>query len=417
MDLTYLKCGRLFDGAEERFKENIGIVVEDGKISKIGEGIACPAGAKVVDLTNKTVTPGLIDAHVHFDFIGIHAFDTYGYKTSDAAKVLNLIYCANKSLLGGFTTVRVVGTSINGYGAVDAKNAVNEHKFAASRLVVAPHFLGASGGHCDMSAVLRPDPELSNDMEHRYPTVGSGADFFRDTTRKEIKYGADVVKIIATGGFASPYDDPCDCQLADSELQAIIDTANMLGKPTTGHAYAAPLIKKLVGMGISGIEHGSLIDEEACDMMQEKGAYLVCTFQPYEEAVHMDEEKLARKSPHFIRKLMKYGDQLRKSRQLVVSKILEGKMTIGYGTDMVSVYDNYECWREYSTWQRSGIPALRILRAATSVNAKILGYDDLGVLAPGKTADIVAWSGDFDNDPEVISKCDFVMKDGIVYKQ
>ena len=131
-----------------------------------------------------------------------------------------------------------------------------------------------------------------------------------------------------------------------------------------------------------------------------------------------DEEKLKDKSPHFQRKLRKYVDQLRETRKLIVQKILEGKMTIGYGTDMVAVYECWECWREFHTWRLEGIPALRTLRAATSVNAKILEMEDqIGSIEPGKKADISAWHRDIINDVEAISECDFVMKDGIVYKE
>lgn len=413
----FIRCGRFFDGVEQAFRKDIKLLVEDGWIKAVGPDLQQPEDAQLLDLSHLTVTPGLIDAHVHFDFVDPKTFDFYAYRSSDEMKTLNILYCANKSLMGGFTTVRVIGTSMNGFGAVDAREALAMHQFAGSRLVVAPHCLGISGGHGDNSSFLSSNPALSDQMEALNFCIGHGPDFYRRAVRKEVKYGADCIKIMATGGFASPNDDPGDCQLDDEELRTIIATAHQLHRPVTAHAYTADLVKNLVRMGIDGVEHGSLIDEETCDLIQERGAYLCCTFQPYEEAIHLDEEKLARKSPHFIRKLMKYGDQLRATRELVVSKILEGKMRIGYGTDMVSVYDNFECWREFSTWRRSGISALRTLKAATSVNAEIVGNPDIGVLAPGKIADIVGWSRDIEQDVEAISTCDFVMKDGIVYKQ
>ena len=416
MSKKFIRCGRFFDGIQLEFRHNLNILIENDRISDVGENVTKPEDAEFVDLSNLTVTPGLIDAHVHFDFIGPYSFDDYAYRCSDEMKAMNILYCANKSLLGGFTTVRLIGTSMNGFGAVDARDSIASHRFAGSRIVVSPHFLGISGGHGDYSSFLRTNPALSDRMESLNPFTGHGADFYRKAVRKEVKYGADFIKIMATGGFASPYDDPAECQLDNSELQAIMDTAKQLGVPVTAHCYTSELAKNLINMGISGIEHGSLIDEEICDMMLEKGVYLCCTFQPYEEAVHMDPEKLSRKSVHFQRKLIKYGDQLRATRKLVIQKIMEDKMMIGYGTDMVSVYDNYECFREFSTWRRSGIPALRTLKAATSVNARILGNSQIGVLAPGKIADIAGWASDIENDIDAISQCAFVMKDGIIYK-
>ncbi len=417
MSKFFIRCGRFFDGVEQILHRDFKLLVEDGWIKRVGPDLQQPEDAQLLDLSHLTVTPGLIDAHVHFDFVDPKTFDFYTYRSSDEMKTLNILYCANKSLMGGFTTVRVIGTSMNGFGSVDAREALAMHRFAGSRLVVAPHYLGVSGGHGDNSSFLSSNPALSDQMEALNPFTGHGPDFYRRAVRKEVKYGADCIKIMATGGFASPNDDPGDCQLDDDELRAIIATAHQLHRPVTAHAYTAELVKNLVRMGIDGVEHGSLIDEEACDLIQERGAYLCCTFQPYEEAIHLDEEKLARKSPHFIRKLLKYGDQLRATRELVVGKILEDKMRIGYGTDMVSVYDNFECWREFATWRRSGIPALRVLKAATSVNAEIVGNPDIGVLAPGKLADIAGWSSDLEQDMEAISSCDFVMKDGIIYKQ
>src|SRR5690554_1625778 len=141
----YIICGKFFDGVNEELKENIKIIVEDERIIAVGSDLECPMNAEVIDLSHLTVTPGLIDAHVHFDFIGPTAFSTYAINETDEMKTLNILYCAQKSLEGGFTTVRLVGTGLNSYGAIDMKNAIDKKRFMASRLIVSPHFLGTTG--------------------------------------------------------------------------------------------------------------------------------------------------------------------------------------------------------------------------------------------------------------------------------
>lgn len=413
----YIICGKFFDGVNEELKENIKIIVEDERIDAIGSDLECPMDAEVIDLSHLTVTPGLIDAHVHFDFIGPTAFSTYAMNQTDEMKTLNILYCAQKALEGGFTTVRLVGTGINSFGAIDIRNAIDNKRFKAARLVVSPHFLGTSGSHGDFSAFASSNPGLSDKVEETYPTMGNGVDFFKKAVRKEVKYGADFIKIMATGGFASPNDAPDDMQLDNEELRAIIETANQLHVPVTAHAYTSELIDNLINMGITGIEHGSLIKEATAKLMEEKGVYLVATFMPYEEVINLDEEKLALKHKPFREKLEKFGDQLRETRRLLVDCILNSKMTIGYGTDIVAVYDNFDCWREFKAWRDNGIPALRTLKAATSVNAKIVERPEIGSLEVGKIADIAGWSRDILNDSEAISVCDFVMKEGVVFKR
>ncbi len=413
----FIKCGKLFDGLTEDWKEHVNILVEDKIIKAVGPDLCQPDDAELVDLSHLSVTPGLIDAHVHFDFIGPNVSGTVeAHMTSDEMKAFNILYNAQRGLEGGFTTIRVIGTSLNTMGAIDARNVIEKGMFHGARLVVAPNSLTTTGGHTDRSAYFRSNFRLSEAYEGISFAQGNGPDFFRQLVRKQVKYGADLIKIMATGGFASPYDGPEDCQMDDDELKAIINTAKALKTPVTAHAYTADLIENLVKLGISGIEHGSMMSLDNAKQMKDNGVYLVPTFMPYQEIVHLDEEKLALKHPAFREKLIKYADRLRESRQIQVDLIHENQLTIGYGTDMVRVYNNFECWREFKVWREEGISALRTLRAATSVNAEIVNRPMTGSIVPGKFADIAAWSRDIDNDFEAISECDFVMKEGVIYK-
>lgn len=413
----YIICGKFFDGKNEVLKENIKIIVEGNLITDVGEDLECPEGVQVVDLSHLTVTPGLIDSHVHFDFADTKKLSTYAFTDSDEMKTLNTVYCAKKSLEGGFTTVRTMGSAYVGFGQMDAKRAIDRGMFNASRLIVAPHALNISGGHWDFSQHTSTNPYLSEMMEREYAaSVGNGADRCKTMVRKQIKYGADFIKIMAAGGFGSPNDSPVNPQFDDEEVKAIVETTDSFGKYVAAHAYTAEAIENLIRLGVKEIEHGSLLKESTAKLMEEKGITLVCTFTPYEDVIHNDEEKLAQKSVYFRNKLKLYGEQLIESRKIIIDMIMNKKVLIGYGSDIVAVFNNYDCWVEFKSWRDNGIPALRTLVAATSDNAKIIQRPDLGSIEMGKIADISAWRRDIINDHEAISECDFVMKDGKIFK-
>ena len=412
----FLICGKFFDGKSEVLQENIKIIVEGKYIIAVGKDLKCPNDAEIIDLSYLTVTPGLIDSHVHFDFVGPNALSTYAITDSDEMKTLNTVYCAMKSLEGGFTTIRTIGSAFRGFGQLDAKRAIDKGMFPASRLVVAPHALNISGGHWDFSQYTSTNPYLSEIMERDCISVGNGKDVCKTMVRKQFKYGADFIKIMAAGGFGSPNDSPINPQFDEEEVKAIVETTNSFGKYVAAHAYTAESIEKLIRWGVKEIEHGSLLKQSTIDLMEEMDAALVCTLTPYEDVIHNDEEKLALKSVYFRDKLKLYGDQLKESRKVIVDAIMNKKVLIGYGSDIVAVYNNYDCWVEFKSWRDNGIPALRTLVAATSDNAKIIQRTDIGSLEIGKIADIAAWSKDILEDHEAISDCNFVMKEGKIYK-
>ncbi len=406
-----LKCGKLYDGINDELQENMEILIQGDKIVAVGRNLSSPIGTEEIDLSGVTVTPGMIDAHVHPQFFDWHdVYDDTIYYT-DAWRALAIANCVQKSLAGGFTTIRSVGWFREDY-SLDVKRAVDMGYIAGARLVVAPHFLCTPGSHGDMTQIVRTNPQLSDFLADQYPTCGNGADFFVGAVRREVKLGADFLKIMATGGFATPHDSPEDIQMNDSEFKAIFDTAKELGISTTAHAYAPNLIQKLISFGITGIEHGSLMDEETARMMEEHGTYLVPTFTPYDDAVHWDEESLAKKSPEFRKKLGIYRERLVKGRQV----ILDSNIKLGYGTDFVTVHNCFENGWEYSAMLNSGMNPFRALAAATKNNAEILEIDDIvGTIEPGKLADISAWKRDLLTDPHALLDCAFVMKSGKVY--
>lgn len=408
MNYTKIICGKLYDGIHDELIPNQEILIGDKTILEVGAKVSEPEGCINIDLSELTVTPGMIDAHVHASFFDWRELDKDTVYYSDGMRALAVAECARRALSGGFTTIRHVGWFREDY-SLDVKRAIDQGFIEGSRMIVAPHFLCAPGSHGDSSQKIATNPVLSRFMENCYPTMGSGAEFFRDAVRHEVKIGADFIKIMATGGFFTPNDSPEDKQLSDDEIKSIIETAHALNKTVTAHVYTSELIKTLAECGIDGVEHASLIDEDTIKILEDKDIYVVPTFCPYDEIVLLDEEKLAQKSPEFQRKLRYYRERLISSRKL----IMDSKLRLGYGTDLVTNYQNYECGREYSAWLRNGMSPFRALKAATSVNAKILGLENsIGSIEPGKLADIAAWGRDLLTDDKALLDCVFVMKEG-----
>lgn len=410
---TLISCGKLYDGIKDEMQSNMRILVEDNKIAEVGKNVVAPANAEKIDLSGVTVTPGMIDAHVHFQHFDWkkRSYDVIHHNAS--WKAMAFLYNARKSLARGFTSIRTVGSSTyDAYGVINAKKLINLGYFEGSRLVALPHYHYAPGSHGDQSQYLAEHPELSALMAGMAPTMGCGVDFFRNSVREQVKYGADFVKIMATGGFSTPNDSPDDQQLSDEEMKAIIDTAHELHKTCTAHVYSADLIKKLARMGIDGLEHGSLIDKEASALLEERNIYLISNMAVYDDIINLDEKSLAQKAPYFREKLISYQERLIAGRKV----ILESNMRLGYGTDYVTVHHAYDCGYEYESWMKSKMDPYRILKAVTSVNAGILEMEDrIGTIEPGKFADIAAWGRDLLTDPKALLDCAFVMKDGVVY--
>ena len=206
---------------------------------------------------------------------------------------------------------------------------------------------------------------------------------------------------------------PDDQQLCDEEIEVIIKTAHELGRTVTAHIYNSEQMKKVALMGIDGMEHGSLITEDTARVMEELGTYLVPTFCPYDDIIHLNEETLKKKTPQFQAKLRQYSTRLQEGRKVIINS----KIKLGYGTDFVTVHNAYENGYEYESWMNSGIDPFRILKAATSTNAEILGLSHLiGTIETGKIADLSGWKRDLLTDPKALLDCSFVMKEGKTYE-
>lgn len=406
---TIIICGKLFDGIHNQLLEDQEILVEGRNIRQIGSNLSRPAEAKIIDLSHLTVTPGLIDAHVHGNLLRWQEMDRILYQ-SEGYSTLAFLHTAQRCLERGFTTIRCFGMGSHDFGLVDVKRLINRGYFSGARLFISPHMLGGPGMPGDMSMYAESNPRLSCFMQPNF--IGSGGDFFRDIVRREIKYGSDFIKIFLSGSFGSPDGGPELCYLDETELRAIIDTAHALHKSVTAHVYPAGTVRLLLKLGIDGMEHASLMDEETAHLFEHSGAYLVPTFASFQDIVDENEAELALATADEQAKKLKWAKSLRKTRRI----ICESKIRLGFGSDFCVQHQAYESWYEYRAWLRSGMNPFRALKAATSVNAGIMGMEHLlGSITPGKLADISAWSRDLLTDEEALRECAFVMKEGIDY--
>ena len=404
-----LHCGKLFDGIHDQLRSNVDILVEGEFIKEVGRNLPITSDVAEIDLSTLTVTPGMIDAHIHSDILDWRTFWQNIPYFSDAHTTLVHLHTAQRCLERGFTTIRSHPTNPN-FTTVDVKNLIDKGVFPGARMHVACRLLGTPGSHIDNGQSYRGNPMAG--LKLQACNIGTGPDFFRNAVRNDVKYGADFVKLFLSGGFSTPNDGPEDQQMEDDEIEAFITTANALHCPSTAHVYAPVLMQKLIKYGITGMEHGSLMDEETAQLFEKTDTYLVPTFCPYDDIIAGDEDSLAKKSPAFRKKLRYYGEWLKEGRKVIINS----NICLGYGTDLVAVHQCYESWHKYASWLNSGMDPYRALKAATSVNARILNMSDkIGTIEPGKYADISAWHRNLLKDPNALSECDFVMKGGTVY--
>ncbi len=400
-------CGKLYDGIRDELQEQMEILIRGDTIEAVGRGLPCPEHTRRIDLRHLTVTPGLIDAHVHGNILRWQEMD-HILNQSEGYFTLAYLHTAQRCLERGFTSIRVNGLGPTGFGAIDCRQLINRGFFAGARMVVGCHSLGCPGMPADMSMYVSANPLLSDQAQPSF--VGSGPDFFANQVRREIKYGSDFIKIFLSGSFLSPDGGPEVCYLSEEELRAIIQTAHDLRKPVTAHVYPGQAMRRLLAMEIDGMEHGALMDEETARLFENSGAYLVPTFAPYQDIIEENEAFIHRLTADAQAKLRRYAPLLRASRQV----IRDSSIRLGFGSDFCSVHQPYESCYEYRSWMRSGMGAFRTLKAATSVNAGILGIaDQVGTVEPGKRADLAGWHRDLLQDPDALFECDFVMKDGV----
>ena len=270
---TYIRAGHLFDSTSEKVRDNVVIVVEGERIKSVEAGsFAIPAGSTVIDLRNATVLPGLIDCHTHLTaradrYDPINHFRNTPFKAGFTA-----MKNAHVTLLAGFTTVRDVGSPP--FAAVDLRNSINEGFISGPRVVASGPPLSITGGHGDLNG-FSPETQVWMFPEQRDYRIADGVDQVRETVRAQVKYGVDVIKILATGGVLSQGDSPGAPQYTFEELKTAADEAHAAGRKIAAHAHGAEGIKRAILAGIDSIEHASLANDEDIQLAKEHGTYFV----------------------------------------------------------------------------------------------------------------------------------------------
>lgn len=406
-EVVALKAARLFDGKGDSTVRNAVVIVEGGKIKAAGSGLQIPAGARVVDLGDATLLPGFIDAHTH---LSGESSENWLQGTMDSLRrplaesaILTTRY-ARSILLAGFTTVRDVGSG--DYIDVGLRNAVAGGAVAGPRMLVAAYSLGARGGHCDSTGYPKGLFGAETGVEEG---IASGPDQFRDAVRMQVKYGADVIKVCATGGVLSLADEVDTPQVTQEEMNAIVDEAHRLRKKAAAHAHGAEGAKVAIRAGIDSIEHGSFLDDEALRMMKERGTYLVPTLLAGETVVSPSRNYPPEIAEKARSAMARRSDTFRKALKMGVK--------IAFGTDSgVSLHGTNA--DEFKLLVDHGMTPAAALRSATSAAADLLGIaKTVGTLEPGKEADIVAVPGDPLADITATERVSFVMKGGRIFKQ
>jgi imidazolonepropionase-like amidohydrolase len=402
---TLIYCGKLVEPQSLSILTNMTIIVEGSSISQVEKGFPAPAANdQVIDLKKRTVMPGLIDCHVHME----------GEITSDQVKEFreNIADIAFEStvyskttLMAGFTTVRDVG----GVGVnIALRNAIRNGIVTGPRIFTAGKAISTTGGHADPTVGYRKD--LMGDPGP-IDGVANGREECIKAVRERYKEGADLIKITASGGVLSLEKDGTGAQFSEEEIRAIVETAHDYGMRVAAHAHGAEAMKRAIRAGVSSIEHGTYMDDEAISLFIKYKCWYVPTIIAGKSVA--DSANIPGYFPSLIAEKAKaIGPKI----QATFSKAYKGGVKIAFGTD-AGVYAHGRNWMEMVYMNEAGMPPLEILRSATVSAAELIGISDqAGSIEKGKWADIVAVDGDPTEDIHVMGRMRFVMKAGVVYR-
>ena len=394
-----LRCGRMIDAVSDSPIVNASILVRDGHIESVGQGITTPTGVEEILLGTKTCLPGLIDLHAHLT-INPETLSFIDVKRSSAARALDALRNAQTMLRSGFTTLRCPGEFDRFYSVVDVRDAINRGEFVGPRILVAPHPISATGGHGDFN-------NLASDLAIETPTrIVDGADSLRKAIREEFKHGADWIKLMVTGGIMSAGDDPNVTTFSDEELAAAVEETHRHGKRITVHAHGSHGIKAALRAGVDSVEHGSLIDDEGIDLFRERGAMLIPTLYVLDYVIE-EGAKIG-----FAAESIGKGKAIQEERKLRLTKAFARGVKVAFGSD--TIFPHEHAAREFAVLVGLGLSPMEAVLSATKNAAELIGLDQIGALEVGKRADIIAVNDNPLDNISTLENVIFVMKDGDV---
>lgn len=402
-----IKCGKLFSAIDGSIQENAIILIQDNRIIDVkrAENFVASANDEIIDLADKFVLPGLIDTHVHLGFGG----NTTLVEVSEPPELVAIKAMRNAKLdlLAGFTTVRDEGyPTISGSEII--RNTIAAGLFPGPRVFTSGMYITQTGGHLE----YRYPGETMGYSTYKSGNVANSPDEVRAAARLMLKYGADQIKVVVTGGVLSPGNEPGEQNMSVEEIKAAVDVARMHGKIISAHAHGTAGIKAAAAAGVSVIEHCTLVDEETIKMMAKKGIAIVPTFIVLKVIA---EKGAAAGIPDFA---------VRKATALVgshlsnIKKAYDAGVRIVFGTDCGTPLTPHGTQAgEFELMLQAGISPTDTLLSATRYAAELLGWDDrIGTIEPGKLADIVAVDKNPFEDISVLKNVAWVMKDGMIYK-
>lgn len=400
----WLHCGNLIDTQEGEVLGQHYIKINGNKITEVTTNK--PASTSLIDLSDKTCLPGLMDMHVHLDGEMSPTAYVEGFTLNPADLAYRAHEYGMRTLLAGFTTVRNPGDSYN--VTISLRNAINQGWVSGPRIYSAGKSIASTGGHADPTNGVNAD--LMGDPGPKQGVVNS-VDDAKKAVRQRYKEGADFIKVTATGGVLSLAKSGQNPQFTVAELKAIIDTANDYGMHVAAHAHGKEGMLRAIEAGITSIEHGTYMDKEVMRAMKKHGTYYVPTVIAGKFVA--EKAEIDGFFPEIVRpKARAVGPQI----QNTFAEAYDYGVKIAFGTDSgVSAHGDNA--KEFVYMVEAGMPAMAAIQSATVTSAELLGNDQIGVIAEGKFADIIAVDGNPAEDITLLQNIQFVMKDGKIYKQ